>query len=504
MTQYQHRGFLGIDAAIMIGFAVLGMVALMAMHSGIIAEIVPQLHDKINYMPTIYTYDENGKRISTDEPIEEKTNRRNFNKNIDAQINDIRLIIIELEKERFEAIKIDDIELVNQIDEKIKQEEEKLYELGYEPEPNINLKLYWMFGNFATIIFVVFLIGSIVILALERFNFGVKRGTAVKVFKYSLIALVVIYITPEIWDPLALTIQNIGLHQLDPINGEPKETTIKLWCRMGGCVEDSRDLLDEDVHKMLAADMKNYGQDFFVDIFMGMFRLTATSMMSLMFFITATIRITFTLIILITLPLWLVFHYIPPLKKLSQTVISSFIGCCLAPPLVSTILFVGEQYMIGNPGEAMSEWITVLSIAILAQTFLIMLAPLLQSTISQASSIVSTGIQSTTMAASTGGTAAAAAGSRAYSRSGSSPVGDSGNGGNSPHDRGYGGSGSSPGPNPLSRGRRALHVGRAMAPAAVFAATEGLTKTRIPNEVKDHFQNDNAAQDDIQDDDDEK
>ncbi len=172
------------------------------------------------------------------------------------------------------------------------------------------------------------------------------------------------------------------------------------------------------------------------------------------------------------------------------------IGACLAPPLVSTVLFVGEQYMIGNPGQAMTEWITVLGIATLAQTFLIMLAPLLQSTISQASSIVSTGIQSTTMAASGAGTTAAGAGARAYSSGKSSGI-SSGTGSRTPS----GSSGSSPGPNPLSRGRQALNVGKAMAPAAVFAATEGLTKTRIPSKVKDHFQNNDATQNDIQDDD---
>ncbi len=324
VTRYQHRGFFGIDAAIMIGFAVLGMVALMAMHSGIIAEIVPQLHDRINYMPTIYSYDENGTRVDPNESIEETGRRSVFNESIDDQINDIRQKIIDLENEQFEAIKIDDIELYNEIKDEIKELNDKLAELGYEPIQNVNLKLYWMFGDFAKIVFGIFLVGSVVILALERFNFGVKRGTAVKVFKGSLIAIVVIYVTPEIWDPIALTIQSIGLHQLDPFDGEPQNTTIKLFCRMGGCVEDSRDLLDEDVHKMLAANT-DYGQDFFVNIFLGVFRLTSASMMSLMFFITATIRITFTLIILITLPLWLIFHYIPPLKKLSQTVISSFI-----------------------------------------------------------------------------------------------------------------------------------------------------------------------------------
>ena len=488
----------------MIGFAVLGMVALMAMHSQIIGLIVPTLHEKINYMPTIYTYDENNEKDRNNETEDQRKTRVNFNESNDDKIKDIRSEIDDLEKQKLAAIKIDDIESVNQLREIIKEQNEKLTNLGYEPVPNINLQLYWMFGDFARILFLIFLFGSIVILALERFNFGVKRGTAVKIFKGSIIALVVIHATPEIWDPLATTIQRIGLHMLDPIDGQPHETTTKLWCRMGSCMGDSKHLLDEDVHKMLAAKPKNYGEEFFVDIFMGMFRLTATSMMSLMFFITATVRITFTLIILITLPLWLVFHYIPPLKKLSQAVISSFIGACLAPILVSTVLYVGEQYMVGHPDGALTEWITVLSIATLAQTFLLILAPILSSVISQASSTVQTGIQSTTMAASNAGAAAGGAGARAYDSGGSRGTGGSGGReGSAPSGgggRSFGSTGSSPGPNPLSRGRRTLNIGKAMAPAAAFAAAEGLTGTRVAGEVKSHFQEDDSAQDNSQDD----
>jgi len=387
-----------------------------------------------------------------------------------------------LKKKKLEAIKIDDIDLYNQIDVEIQEQNDKLNELGFDPDPNMNVKLYWMFGFPATLFFVGGLVFSVAVLGLGRINLGVKRGTAIKIFKCSVISLVVIYAVPEIWDPIAIEINEIGLHMLDPIDGNPKETVQKLWCRMGGiCVEDSRNLLDEDLHKMLMANT-DYGKNFLADVVFGFFRITMESMMSLMFFITATIRIAFTLIIIITLPLWLVFSFIPPLKKLSQTVISSFIGACLAPPLVSTVLFVGEQNMIGNSGDSLTEWITVLSIAILAQTFLIMLAPLLQSTISQASSIVSTGIQSTSMAASSAGTAAAGAGARAYSSGGGSTP----SGGGSSSSRGFGGTGSSPGTNPLSKGTRALNVGKAMAPAASFPATEGLTKTRIPGEVKSH------------------
>ena len=107
--------------------------------------------------------------------------------------------------------------------------------------------------------------------------------------------------------------------------------------------------------------------------------IASSSKVSSLFFITAIVRIEFTMIIVITMPLWILFNFIPVLKKLSRTIFSSFVGCCFAPIIIALILFVGEQYTTAHPTEALQQWITVLSIATLAQTFLIILAPKFES-----------------------------------------------------------------------------------------------------------------------------
>ena len=43
-----------MDAAIMIGFMMMSLMAVMAMHITIIDDIVPSLHEKMNYVPTFY------------------------------------------------------------------------------------------------------------------------------------------------------------------------------------------------------------------------------------------------------------------------------------------------------------------------------------------------------------------------------------------------------------------------------------------------------------------
>jgi len=282
---------------------------------------------------------------------------------------------------------------------------------------------------------------------------------------------------------------------LDPIDHKPEETTSKLWCRMGGmCTVDQSRLLDEDVHKMLIANPVDLGQEIFSNVFLGFFKLTATSMISLMFFITSTIRVTFTLVILITIPFWILLGFIPRLKSLSQTVLSSFIGACLAPPLVSIILFIGEQYISANPLPSLTEWITVLGISILAQTFLMILAPILQSTMSQASSIVQSGMQQTTM---DGGAMIMGASTGAMSTMGS------GKGGSALSSMGGIGKSFSNMVNPMTRGQKVMAEVKAGTVSAVISGTESLTRTHIPSSMKQGLIGDagSSGRSDIQDDD---
>jgi len=494
----QHKGFLGVDSAIMIGFLLLSVMAVMAMHAGIIAMIAPDLHTIINKMPTIYDYDENGDKVKFETP-EEKDDRFSSNNDTQEQVNEIQSEIVILEAEKYDAIGIGDVEKVTELSDQIDKLEKQLVELGYLPEPNMYLKLYWMFGSFSIIILLIIFVGSIVILAFEQASLGIKRGTASKLVKSCVIGIIIIIIVPEIWDPIAINVERVGLYMLDPIDGKPEETTGKLWCRMGGgiCTLDQLRLLDEDIHKMLLANPANFGQEIFAGVFLGFFKLTATSMISLLFFITSTIRITFTLVILITIPLWIIFGFIPKLKRLSETVLSSFVGACMAPPLVSIILFVGEQHISANPLPALTEWITVLGVAILAQTFLMILAPVLQSTISQANSIVQSGMQQTTMAGSAMGMGAAAGAM--------STKGSAGKGSSIPTSMGGVAKSFANMANPMTGAQKVMAGAKAGLTGAIISGAESLTKTHAPSSVKqgliDNAGGVNGTGSDIQDDD---
>jgi len=148
----QHRGFLGLDSAMMIGFMLLMFLAVMVMHAGIIAMIVPDLHTTINKMPTIHDYDEDGNRIVFETP-KEREHRSVFNHQLQDRAEKIQDEIRELEEEYYDGI--GDAPRAKELDDQIKELEKQLVDLGYMPAPNIYLNLYWMFGTFSIIILVI-------------------------------------------------------------------------------------------------------------------------------------------------------------------------------------------------------------------------------------------------------------------------------------------------------------------------------------------------------------
>ena len=108
----------------------------------------------------------------------------------------------------------DDMEEYERISEEIKLKEEELKELGYTIPTNIYLRLYWLYGDAAKYVFAGLIALSAVLFLFEKSKFLVKEGTAKNLFKVSIIALVVIHVVPEVWDPIAITFERAGLSVL--------------------------------------------------------------------------------------------------------------------------------------------------------------------------------------------------------------------------------------------------------------------------------------------------
>jgi len=120
-------------------------------------------------------------------------------------------------------------------------------------------------------------------------------------------------------------------------------------------------------------------------------------MITIAFFVIAKIRALFIIIIIITIPIWLVCLNIPTLKKISNDMITNMIGASIAPIFSALTLSVGMSYVNSTNSDSLEEWITVLGIAVFASVWPIILAPKLSIIASQTTSIVQTAVQSTAM-----------------------------------------------------------------------------------------------------------
>jgi len=148
-----------------------------------------------------------------------------------------------------------------------------------------------------------------------------------------------------------------------------------------------------------------------------LFKAIPTAMLSLSLFVIAKIRVLFIMIVLLTLPIWMVTLNIPFLKKHANDMIQNMIGSSIAPIFSALTLFVGLTYIDSRPVPSLEEWISVLGIGILASLWPVMLAPKLSIIASTATGMVQTALQSTAMLAS----GAASSMGNAMSQSGALP-----------------------------------------------------------------------------------
>lgn len=377
----------------MFGMALLGMVTFIAVLSIFIGVIVPTIPDILTDVPTLYDYDEFGLRITEiDNSLILNSNATNFEiKSIQSEINELRILMGE-------AITNSDYPLYEDYKSQVIILEEKLNGFDFQgfSQPNQRLELYWLFA-WPSIVALMFFITFASASHFFEKSFGIfQRGTSSQILKTSIIGIVAIIIIPEFWDIYAIHMKQFSMYLLDPFNGTPEVTTQRLWCKMG-CIVNLEDLLDQNHWSIALSNPSNFGQALLTDILLPLFKILPTAMVTLSFFVIAKVRVLFIMIILITLPIWMVGMNVPKIKEISHDMINNMIGASIAPIFSALTLSVGLTYIDTANSPALEEWISVLAIAIFASVWPIILAPKLSIIASQTSSILQTAIQSTAM-----------------------------------------------------------------------------------------------------------
>jgi len=402
--------------ALMLGLALLGIAAMLVIMNIFIAVIVPTIPDILTDVPTLYDYDETGSRILSQE-------YEGLPENVELEIENIRSQQNELQIQMQEAVQNKDWDTYQSLQGQVDSSTKKLESLTYGEltHPNQRMQLYWLFGGPALIILTVMIGFSIASYYWEQSFSIIKRGTSASVIKNSIIGIIVIILLPEFWDIYAIHMKQFALYLLDPFNGQPEITTQRLWCKMG-CIVNIDEVLDQSVWEIALSSPSSFGQALLTNALLPVFKAVPTAMLSISLFVIAKVRVLFIMVILITIPIWMVAKNVPFISKHSDDMISNMIGASIAPIFSALTLFVGLTYIDSQPNPALEEWISVLAIGIFASLWPVILAPKLSIIASTTTSMVQTALQSGAMmaAGASGGMGSSMAASGALSRGGMS------------------------------------------------------------------------------------
>jgi len=382
-----------LTAGLIVLIMLISLGAFLLVLHGFVAEIAPTIPDVMTDVPTLYDYDEFGEKITE------------FGGLTDAEVEaEIQRITADLEKqyEDRDAIYEDgDLLDIPGFDQRISSLESQLNALNYQglSNPTIRLELYWMFAYPALSVSFIFIIFASAAYYFEKGFSIFQRGTSMKIIKTSILGMVTIILLPEFWDIYAINMKSFSMYLIDPFSDDPHYLVKELWCKMG-CIINLDDLFAiEDIGGVILFN-PDEGMSTLSDVLLPIFKIIPTAMITIAFFVIAKIRALFIIIIIITIPIWMVCMNIPTLKKISNDMITNMIGASIAPIFSALTLSVGMSYVNSTNSDSLEEWITVLGIAIFASVWPIILAPKLSIIASQTTSIVQTAVQSTAMFAS--------------------------------------------------------------------------------------------------------
>ena len=369
----------------------ISLAAFLLLLSEFVSEISPTIPDVMTDIPTLYDYDELGEKITEFDNSEAKAEFQRLNTDLD----ELHIQLDALDGRQHNINERDNINL------QIEKVESQLDELNFQDltYPTIRLEFYWMFAYPSLVILFIFIMFAGATYYWEKGFSIFQRGTSIKIIKTSIIGMVAIILLPEFWDIYAINMKEFSMYLIDPFRNKPDVLVKELWCKMG-CLFDVDDVFNlENIGGVILGNPKE-GTGVIADVLLPIFKIIPTTMITISFFVIAKIRALFIIIVIITLPIWMVCMNIPTLKKISNDMITNMIGASIAPIFSALTLSVGMGYLESIDDTKFQEWITVLGIAIFASVWPIILAPKLSIIASQTTSIVQTAVQSTAMFAS--------------------------------------------------------------------------------------------------------
>ena len=248
-----------------------------------------------------------------------------------------------------------------------------------------------MYRNLRTVAFLIIAIAltyAVIILIGEEFEVY-RKGEAFSMLSKGLLIIVFIFTFPPIWDLFASGMEGLAKYVLNPSNPNQANRPISTLVQMiGGIVPPNFDWTTI----INGLTDPNSFQGFFRDVFLAVFKAFIAALLMFLMFVIGTVRIVLTGVLAIALPIILAFSLIPYLGRVMDRLKDILVGLSLAPLLSALTVSAGLALINSTNFSPLQEWLAAISVALLAITIPVIVAPMLGSLVTTATGILTGGM----------------------------------------------------------------------------------------------------------------
>lgn len=271
---------------------------------------------------------------------------------------------------------------------------------------NENFELYIMIRSISFYVFLAAMFVAGISFVLEHVNWFPPE-TAVNIISKSVFYLIFFFLFPVLWDFVAVMVEESALWILNPENPDEPTQRVGFVFERLGAIEVPEVSFDAIVAGI--GDPVGVFEGFFLNVFLAAFKAIVLIIFIFMVFIIGTIRMVFTAVLIIGLPVILGLSLVPWFYGIPKKLLEALSGLMVAPVIAALVIVAGSAYLVSIDdaaanGEAgsfekgeIAQWFSALAVMALAVFIPVILVPILGSLVSSLTTITTGGVASGAM-----------------------------------------------------------------------------------------------------------
>ena len=269
-----------------------------------------------------------------------------------------------------------------------------------EETGNENFELYMLLRNISFYIFLAAMFVAGVSFMLEHINW-VPPETAINIISKSVFYIIFFFVFPALWDLSATMVEESSLWILNPQDPQNPIQKVEFIFSKLGAIETPEVSFDGIVAGI--GDPVGVFEGFFLNVFLAAFKAIALVIFVFLVFIIGTIRMVFTAVLIIGLPVILTLSLIPWFFGITKKLLEALTGLLIAPIIAAIVIVAGSAYLgtIETSAEleqgAIQQWFSALAVMALAVFIPVMLVPMLGSLVSTITTMTTGAVSSGAM-----------------------------------------------------------------------------------------------------------